>query len=65
MTRDWCKFKENRTLFFVCFIEFLLFPAVISFLSLSLLSDKANTPRLAHREIVTLTDLIKATRTGG
>lgn len=33
-----------------------LFPAVISPPSLSGVSDKANTPRLALREIVTLPD---------
>lgn len=49
-------------LFLVFFIEFLLFPAVISFLSLSSVSDKANTPRLPRREIVTLPDFDQSHR---
>lgn len=69
-THQWFKTSEiSKKTGACCFLFFLpflilvflfnfslLFPAVISLPPLSNVSDKANTPRLARREIVTLPD---------
>lgn len=49
--------QPGGLLFSVCLFNFFVFfSAVISLRSLSGVSDKANTPRLVPREIVTLPD---------